>query len=213
MSSLKTRAMWGMVITMVSLIAGIVLLCSAHGALDNAFNKVVAHSDKAGEDELAITMVGGMLPFMGGASLAILGAILFPLFLAVWIRNPPPGSKLGFRGWKTPDQLTPSDLAQDKAWRAILWGYLASQTWVFPLFTVGFRGLLSHTSITMLLLLVEITICAIFYALGVRLCRRRDPASAMTAPWSWKAAMILNYGGLLGFLLLISAVFLLRSRS
>jgi hypothetical protein len=202
-----------MVLSMVCLVAGITLLCFAHDSLDHIFKKVVVDVEKSSEDDLAMRMVVGILPLMGGASLTILGVVLFPVFLATWIRNPPPGSKLGFRGWKTPDQMTEGDVAQDKAWRAILWGYLASQAWILQLCMVGYRGLLSHTSFTMKILLLVITMCTVFYTLGIRLCRRRDSASVAAAPWSWKAALALNYGGLLVFLGLVGTFFFMRFRA
>jgi hypothetical protein len=202
-----------MVIGMVCLVAGIALLCFAHDSLDHVFKKVVTDIEKTSEDDLAIRMVVGILPLIGGASLTILGVILFPVFLATWIRNPPPGSKLGFRGWITPDQMTESDVAQDQAWRAILWGCLASQAWILQLCIGGYRGLLSHTAFTLKILLFEITMCTVFYALGIRLCRRRDPASVAAAPKSWKLALALNYGGLFVFLGLVGTLFFFRLRA
>jgi len=213
MSSLKKRATWGMVISLVCLVAGIALLCFAHDSLDHVFKKVVTDIEKTSADDLAVRMAVGTLPLIAGASLTLLGVVLLPLSLATWIRNPSPGSKLGFRDWTTPDQMTESDVAQDKAWRAILWGYLASQAWILQLCTGGYRGLLSHTSFTLKILLFEITMCTVFYALGIRLCRRRDPASVAAAPWSWKAALALNYGGLLVFLGLVGALFFIRFRA
>lgn len=213
MSSLKKRATVGMIISVVCLVAGIALLCFAHDSLDHTFKKVFADIGKTSDDDLAMRMVVGTLPLICGGSLTILGVILFPVFLATWIRNPPPGSTLGFRGWITPDQMTQSDVAQDKAWKAILWGYLASQSWILTLCMVGYRGLLSHTSITMKLLVLLNTICVVFYTLGIRLCRRRDPTSTAFAPWSWKAALTLNYGGLACFLILTGTLFFLRFRA
>jgi hypothetical protein len=198
---------------MVCLVAGIVLLCFAHDSLDHALKKGFAAIDKTSEDAIAVRIAVGSLPLIGGVGLTAIGFILFPIFLATWIRNPPPGSKLGFRGWKTPDQMTASDMAQEKAWRAILWGQLASQSWILQLCLGGYRGLLSPTPLTMKILLLVITICTVLYALGIRLCRRRDPASVAAAPWSWKFALALNYGGLLVFLGLVGTLFFFRFRA
>jgi len=213
MSSLKKRATWGMVIGMICLVAGIVLLCSANDALDHAFQKSFTRIGKGDEGEIIPAMVGGILPLMGGAGLTILGLVLFPVFLATWIRNPPPGSKLGFRGWKTPEQMTEGDVAQEKAWRAILWGQLATQSWLLQICLGGYRPFLSHWPLGAKMLLFLILFYLVFYALGIRLCRRRTPASVAVAPRSWKFALVINYGGLAAFLSLIVTLFLIRARA
>ena len=216
MSSLKKRATWGMVISLVCLVAGIALIYFGHNSLDHAFKKGVADIDKIDEDDLAIRILAGSMPFMTGGILTVLGLIFFPLCLAIWIRNPPPGSKLTFRGWKTPEERTESDLAADEAWKAIMWGYLASQTWIFQFFLGflgGYRALLSHTSFALKILTLLIIVCIVFYALGIRLCRQRDPASVAAAPRSWKLALALNYGGLFVFLALVGALFFFRQRA
>src|SRR5262249_52343234 len=144
-----------------------------------------------------------------------LGFVLFPFFLAVWIRNPPSGSKLTFRGWKTPEERTAGELARDEAWKAVFWGYLPSQTWIMEIVLGGFRGLRSLHSPPPFLLklqLLLIVMCIAFYAMGIRLCRRRDPASVAAAPGTWKAALALNYGGLLVFLGLVGTFFFMRFR-
>lgn len=216
MISLKTRAIWGMGITVVCLVAGIVLLCSARDSFDHAFQASLMHMGESDPDQLnqldAILVVG-LLPGIGGACLTILGVVLFPLFLATWIRNPPPGSKLGFRGWKTPDQMTESDRAQEKAWRAILWGQLGTQPWLIQFGFQGYRSLLAHYPFTLKFLYFLICFCSVFYALGIRLCFRRDPAWVAAAPRSWKFALAINYGGLLLFLIFIGIIFFLRSRA
>ncbi|EDY18145.1 hypothetical protein CfE428DRAFT_4281 [Chthoniobacter flavus Ellin428] len=213
MISLKKRAAWGMAISVVCLVAGIALLCFTHDSLEQGLKKSFADIDKTNEGDIPIKLVVGVLPLMGGGALTVLGFILFPVFLATWIRNPPPGSKLGFRGWKTPDQMTESDVAQDKAWRAILWGLLATQSWILQICIGGYRGLLLPGSFAIKILVTLIVICIVLYALGIRLCRRRDPAGVAAAPWSWKLALALNYGGLLAFICFIGKVLFLRSRA
>lgn len=213
MSSLKKRATWGMVISMGFLVAGIALLYFGRGSLEQAFKTIIANIEKSSEEDLVTKMFVGSLPLMAGGWLTILGLVLFPVFLATWVRNPPPGSKLTIRGWKTPEERTKSDLARDEAWRAILWGYLASQTWILQFFLGGYHALLLHTSLALKGLILLVIICIVFYALGIRLCRRRDPASVAAAPWSWKSALVINYGGLLVFLGFIGTLFILRSRA
>lgn len=213
MSSLKKRATWGMVISMGFLVAGIALLCFGHDSLDQAFKTAFADIEKSSEEDLATRILVGSLPFLAGGGLTILGLVLFPVFLATWVRNPPPGSKLTIRGWKTPEERTKSDLARDEAWRAILWGYLASQTWILQFFLGGYHALILRTPLTLKILVLLVIMCIAFYALGIRLCRRRDPASVAAAPWSWKLALAVNYGGLLVFLSFIGTLFILRSRA
>ncbi|HSI11875.1 MAG TPA: hypothetical protein VK961_07515, partial [Chthoniobacter sp.] len=169
--------------------------------------------EKNGEDYLAIKIVAGSLPLIGGGALAVLGFFLLIIFLSVRIKNPLPGSMLTLRGWKGPDQVSASDRAQAKAWQAIQWGYFASQTWILPFFFGSYHALLRPTSFTNQILLLLIVVCSVFYALGIRLCRRRDPASVAAAPRTWKVALAFNYGGLLGFVGSVGTLFFMRFRA
>jgi len=209
MISLKKRAAWGMAISVVCLVAGIALLCFGHASFDHAFKTGVADIEKISDDDLVKRLFFGMLPLVAGIGLTVLGFIFLPLSLAIWIRNPPLGSKLTFRGWKTSEQRTEGELARDEAWRAILWGQIASQSWILEFFLGGYRALRSLHSpppFVIKILLLLIVICLVFYAQGIRLCRRRNPVSVAAAPWSWKLALAINYGGLLLFLGAIAAL-------
>lgn len=210
MISLKKRAPWGMVFSVVCLAMGIALLYSGHDSFDHAFKTGAADIEKISDDDLVKRLFFGMLPSVVGICLTVLGFIFFPLSLAIWVRNPPLGSKLTFRGWKTPGQRTEGELASEEAWRAIFWGQIASQSWILEFFLGGYRAsrsLHSPPPFVVKILLLLIIMCLVFYTLGIRLCRRRNPASVAAAPWSWKFALAINYGGLLFFLGSIGTLF------
>lgn len=213
MSSLKKRATFGMVISMVCLLAGIVLLHFERDSFGHAIEGNFAEIGKKSDEDLVIKMLAGGFPLAAGFMLIVLSFFLFPVFLATWIRNPPPGSKLTFHGWKTPEERSATDLARDEAWKSILWGLMASQSWILLIIFGGHRVLLSHAFLSVKILTPLAIIYIAFYANGIRLCRRRDPASVAAAPNSWGFALAINYGGLFVFLGFIGVLLLIRSQA
>jgi hypothetical protein len=172
-----------------------------------------ARANEFNEDEFAHTLAAnGLIVSLGGTCIAG-GAFGLILSAAIGIRNPPPGSTLTFHGWKARGERSAGAIAGDKAWQAAMFGFFGSLPWIWSLW-LGISGSLllsSHLATELIvILLVE---CGLFYSLGIRLCRRRDPAAVVIAKTPWRVAIALNYGGLCAFLFFIGTMFILRSQS
>jgi len=213
MSLVQKRPRVVAVVSLLFLVAGVAMFHWGQGSFDQALQNGFTKIDRLDADDVARSIFPGMGALAGGVACAFLGIFFFLLSLAIWIRKPPPGSRLTFRGWKAPAEISESYPALDKAAWAAFWGFLASQAWLTQLCIAGVHPLKLHSGLIDQMQAILLLVIIVFYAVGIRLCRRRDPSTTKAVARTWKLALVLNYGALLAFLCFIGTVLALRSRA